>query len=68
MDAWTIFSTFIVGVGFGFFGLCGVVLYFIHLDDEAKALKKAASEYAARYNVTPELALQIIKNHPVEAK
>lgn len=62
MNTWTILSTFILGVAFGMFGLCGTVLYFIHLDDKSTALKKAAREYADLYGVTPELALQIITN------
>lgn len=62
MTAWTLFSTFIVGTAFGFFSLFATVLYFIHLDDKAAALKKAAQEYAGLYNVTPETALQIIKH------
>lgn len=54
-------QTFILGTVFGFFGLCGVVLYFIHLDDKSTALKKAAKEYADKYDVKFNTALQIIK-------
>jgi hypothetical protein len=55
-------QTFILGFAAGFFGLCGIVLYFIHLDDKSTALKEAAKEYAAKYDVKFNTALQIIKH------
>jgi hypothetical protein len=55
-------QTFILGFAAGFFGLCGAILYFIHLDDQEEALKRAAKEYASKFNLEFNTAMQIIKN------
>lgn len=55
-------QAFILGFAAGFFGLCITVLYFIRKDDEATALRRAAKEYAEKYGVEFNTALQIIKN------